>query len=246
MYIKNSVSHIQYSSNLVRNDKSSATGQSFAELFAAQKQKEADKMTPNLSSGSVQKMDTNQGHSDMDLNNYFSEDYSSGFTDIADIPLLLPTQHNVETLSRYSQARFKELMEQYDIPSPPRTIEYDGHGEMVLPEDYPYAEQLKLALSEQPGVAKALQTTAALASHYAGMMELKPMHDELALAKTEADRDRVIAKYAHLLDDNRPATQIVLAFTPQGDLLIGGKNPTMQEQLAGHFWPQLQPNIAAK
>jgi len=170
-------------------------------------------------------MDTNQGHQKMDLDDYFStRPPSQAAINLMDVPLLLPTAHNLEVLSKYSEDKFKDLMSEYNIPSPPATIEFDGAGQLVLPADYPYASELKQAFAEHPEVEKALSTTAALASHYAGMMEGAAFRDEISTARSQTDQDRIVQKYSYLFDDNRPAAQIVLAFTEDGSMLVGQSN----------------------
>lgn len=169
-------------------------------------------------------MDTNQGSVAMNLDEYFSpKGPATGPVNLLDVPLLLPTAHNVDTLANYSEQKVKVLMEQYDIPTPPATIEFDQQGQMVLPPDYAYATQLEQAFKENPQVEEALRTTAALASHYAGIMEAQPFRDEMSTARTQADRDRIVEKYSYLFDDNRPPIHIVLSFLDDGSMLVGGK-----------------------
>ena len=169
-------------------------------------------------------MDTNQGSIAMSLDEYFlPKEPATGPINLLDVPLLLPTAHNVDTLANYSEQKVKALMEQYDIPTPPATIEFDQQGQMVLPPDYAYAAQLKRAFKENPQVEEALRTTAALASHYAGIMEGQPFRDEMSTARTQADRDRIVEKYSYLFDDNRPPMHIVLSFLDDGSMLVGGK-----------------------
>jgi len=167
-------------------------------------------------------MDTNQGHQKMNLDDYFSPRApSQAHVNIMDIPLLLPTAHNVDTLSKYSEGKFKDLLSEYNIPSPPTSIEFDAEGKLVLPKDYPYASELKQAFDEHPEVEKALSTTAALASHYAGITEGAAFRDEMSTANSQADQERIVQKYSYLFDDNRPAAQIILAFAEDGSMLVG-------------------------
>ncbi|WP_220493965.1 hypothetical protein, partial [Shewanella sp. SG41-4] len=58
-------------------------------------------------------------------------------------------------------------------------------------------------------------------------------------ARTQADAERITAKYSYLFDDNRPATKIVLSFTEDGNMLVGVRNVSLANQLAGNFWPSL-------
>ncbi|MFT6903036.1 MAG: hypothetical protein ACJAXS_003257 [Colwellia sp.] len=169
-------------------------------------------------------MDTNKGSKKINLDDYFSpKPTPNKAINLLDVPLLLPSGHNVDTLAKYSEQKFKDLMQEYNIPKPPTTIEFDQQGQLVLPQDYPYSAQLKQAFNENPQVEKALSTTAALASHYAGFMEGQPFRDEMSTARTQGDRDRIVDKYSYLFDDNRPPIQIILSFLDDGSMLVGGR-----------------------
>lgn len=170
-------------------------------------------------------MDTSKGTAEINLDDYFEpKSVSADSINLLDIPLLLPSAHNVDTLAKYSENKVKELMQQYNIPKPPATIEFDQEGQLMLPKDYPYSAQLKHAFNENPQVEEALRTTTALASHYAGIMEAQPFRDEMSTARTQADRDRIVEKYSYLFDDNRPPVHIVLAFLDDGSMLVGGRS----------------------
>ena len=86
----------------------------------------------NAAPNGVFAMDTNQGQSKVNLDEYLNPTPKSGSIDIRDITLLLPTEHNINTLSKYSEAKFKDLLQHYNIPSPPATIEFDGEGKLIL------------------------------------------------------------------------------------------------------------------
>jgi len=112
-------------------------------------------------------MDTNKGSREMNLDDYFApKSFSNEPVSLFDVPLLLPSAHNVDTLAKYSERKVKDLIQEYNIPKSPATIEFDQEGQLVLRQDYPYSAQLKHAFNENPQVEKALSTTAALASHY--------------------------------------------------------------------------------
>jgi len=179
--------------------------------------------TKTVSAEAVFAMNTSQGEQNINLDDYLTPGPQPPGVNLDDVALLLPSAHNIDTLAKYSQEKFKGLLEEYDIPLPPATIEFDSHGQLVLPADYPYSAQLKQAFTENPTVENALRTTAALASHYAGIMEAQPFRDEMSTARSQADRDRIIEKYSYLFDDNRPGKQIVLTFLEDGSMLLGEK-----------------------
>lgn len=219
----NGVNQYIYSeaSNQNPHTRQSQTAGGFADIMAST---QAGQNTHTIQTHSDYAMDTNQGHLDIDLDSYLNPTPRTGTINLGDIPLLLPTAHNIDTLSKYSEEKFHDLLEQYSIPEPPANIEFDSEGKLVLPADYPYARELKQALAVQPSVENALRTTAALASHYAGIMESAAFRDEMMTARNQMDQDRIIEKYSHLFDENRPDAQIVLSFLKDGSMLVGNKN----------------------
>jgi len=240
MYIDSSGNSIsQYKANTSKTSQNTQAGASFSELMSDYQQVDKTEQKDEPSRSSTYKMNTNKGQQqEMDLDEYFSDKPRTGSVNLEDVPLLLPTAHNVEVLSKYSQEQFKGLLQQYNIPSPPSSIEFDDAGQMVLPDDYPYAAELKQAFEENPQVEKALSTTAAIASHYVGIQEGQPFRDEMSTARSQADRDRIIEKYSYLFDDDRPATRVVLSFLEDGSMLVGGKKSAVTGQLAGKVLPE--------
>lgn len=168
-------------------------------------------------------MDVGKGRMEIDLDEYLQPKPLLEGQSLEDIPLLLPSEHNVNTLSRYSEQKFKALLAQYNIPEPPKTIEFDQEGKLVLPNDYPFAKELKQALKENPLVEDAMRTTAAVASHYAGIQEAMRFNEEMSTARNQADRDRIIAKHSHLFDDEPNGKNIILNFLDDGSLLLSEK-----------------------
>tara|TARA_R110001599_G_scaffold235400_1_gene434585 strand:+ start:5831 stop:6511 length:681 start_codon:yes stop_codon:yes gene_type:complete len=218
----NTIHHL--SSNNDQYSKKAQDGVNFANVMTTEQSVASSEKNGNVSSSTAYVMDTNQGDQKINLENHLTPKPIPASVNLMDIPLLLPTAHNIDTLSKFSEEQFKGLLKQYDIPSPPETIEFDGEGKLVLPADYPYATELKQAFDDNPGIENALRTTAALASHYAGIMEGAAFRDEMSTARSQADQDRIVQKYSYLFDDNRPAAQIVLAFLEDGSMLVGEKN----------------------
>jgi hypothetical protein len=166
-------------------------------------------------------MDTNLGSKSIKLDEYLYPKPIEGQLRLQDMPLILPTAHNVDVLSNYSEAKFNSLLSDYGIPSAPKTIKFDGEGKLVLPPNYPYTQELNQALSDHPEVENALRTTTAIASHYAGMMEGSAFRDEMTVATTKAEQDFIIQKYSYLFDDKRQANEMVLSFLDDGGMLVG-------------------------
>ena len=174
-------------------------------------------------SPSTMAVDTNHGRHAVNLDDYFSPTPATGPVNLDDVPLLLPSAHNIDTLSRYSEDKFKALLAEYDIPAPPESLEFDAEGKLRLPADYPYREQLSKALEENPSVEEAMRTTLALASHYVGIMEGAAFRDEMSVARSQAQREQIIQKYSYLFDDNRPAPHMLMRFLNDGSLLVAQK-----------------------
>lgn len=222
MDVTNRISQV-HSQNLLQPNQSKGNN-GFSELLATYKQSHQVQQVEEPSTSAVFSMDTSQGdQQEINLDEYLTPRAQPGSVNLNDIPLLLPTAHNIDTLTKYSQNEFKALLSQYGIPSPPESIEFNTEGQLVLPEDYAYSARLTQALTEHPKVENALHTTAAIASHYAGIMEGQPFRDEMTTARNQADRDRIIDNYSYLFDDNRPAIQIVLSFLDDGSMLLGEK-----------------------
>jgi len=171
-------------------------------------------------SESVYTLSTGKGDKDVDLDTYF-EPKPATEASILDLDgLLLPNEQNVKALQDHLSKAFPDLLSKYNIPEAPESIQYDAEGQMVLPADYPYAEQLKQALKEEPGIAKELSTVNALASHLAALKELEPYHQEMDVASSQAEIDAIIDKYSHLLTDNRNYPSVELSFTRDGQVTV--------------------------
>ena len=178
-------------------------------------QQEVDKSEPT---GKLFAMNTSKGNIDVDFDEYFSDDPSIKTRSLSDIPLLMPSAENIGALSEHASSRFKEMLAEYNIPSAPDTITYNKEGKMQLPHDYPYADELKQALDENPGLARELSSVNALTSHYVEMQKALAFHEEYAAANSQADADAIIAKYSHLFWGNRSNSEIALSFSEDGSL----------------------------
>ena len=196
---------------------------SFSKVMQAAQNNIEKNAEPAANQESLVLLDTNQGKVNLDIEAYLTKAPQSEPVDLMSIPLLLPSEHNINALSQYSEDAFRDLLAENNIPASPSSIEFDGEGKLILPADYPYGPQLRDALDANPGVEKALHTLSALASHYAGIQEGEAFRTEMASARSIADEERIVQKYSYLFDDNRPGAQIVLSFLNDGSLLVGKK-----------------------
>tara|TARA_R110000868_G_scaffold190862_1_gene434713 strand:+ start:14677 stop:15399 length:723 start_codon:yes stop_codon:yes gene_type:complete len=144
-------------------------------------------------------------------------------------PIMIPSANNIKTLSEHASKRFKQIMQDYNIPSAPNQITFNDKGEMYIPNDYPYKAELTHALEENPGLVRELRDINALTSHYVGMQESQAFRDEMEDAVTQAQIDAIIQKYSYLFNDNRKHASIAVGFTPSGsiNLMANGQSVTL-------------------
>jgi len=160
---------------------------------------------------------TGQGNIELNIDDYFTSNNLS-FDKSASL-LLLPTQNNIDNLSNHISQKLAGLMSQYSISAAPETIQYDNRGTMILPDDYPYAEEFNKMLEENPALEREMHTVNALSSHYAGMKEALAFQQEYRNA-SQAEQNAILAKYSYLFSDSKPSADITLKFTPNGSLTI--------------------------
>jgi len=108
-----------------------------------------------------------QGKKAFDIDEYFTP--KSEEINLDQIPLLIPSAENIGALSAHVSDKMRELLKANSIERAPDKIIYDHNGQMQLPPDYPYAEEFKQALADNPAMAQELQTISALTSHHVGM-----------------------------------------------------------------------------
>ncbi|MBN3561401.1 hypothetical protein [Aliamphritea spongicola] len=169
-------------------------------------------------SQAVYTMETGAGRKDVDLDRFFNpgSHLKDGVLDTG--ALLMPNAENVKALQQHISQRFPDFLAANNIPEPPAKIEYDSQGQIVLPADYPYAEQLKEALGQDEEMSRMLSTVNGLSSHLAALQSLQPMHDELDAATSQAEIDSILQRFSHLLNDNARYPEVGLSFSPDGQL----------------------------
>ncbi|PCI54970.1 MAG: hypothetical protein COB36_08955 [Alphaproteobacteria bacterium] len=111
-------------------------------------------------------LDTTNGKEALDIDAYFAP---KGNVDLDQVSLLTPSENNIDALSKHASTKLQNLLTEYGIPKGPDKITYDTAGNIKFPADYPYADELKQALKENPGLERELHTIAALTSHFTGM-----------------------------------------------------------------------------
>ncbi|MEJ2632306.1 MAG: hypothetical protein P8011_10925 [Acidihalobacter sp.] len=185
---------------------------------------------PRASSGSDAKaeFDTTKGTTELDIESYFAPQANQHVT-LDSVPLLLPSQKNINALSDYISAHMPGFLADNGIPAPPANITYDTAGQIQLPADYPYSAEFKQALENNPVMERTLHTTYALTSHMVEMNKSIPFQREYAAATSQAQIDAVIAKYQYLFSTNRHYDKIALNFTANGILSITHDSKPLSE-----------------
>lgn len=169
-----------------------------------------------VDSDTVYEMAMADGTRPVDLDHYFTpgSHLDNGQLDFGDV--ILPSLQNVKSLQKYISSVFPDFLAKNNIPEAPTEISYDGAGNIVLPSDYPYADQLKSALKDDPKMSNALSSTYAISTHAAALKALEPMHQQLEAANGQAEIDAILERFSHLLGENRRYPEVALMFSSEG------------------------------
>lgn len=217
-----------FQSDYSQNGISAAQGASYGQIFTQllSQSTEGVSTAPVHSENAVsaqqgisELLSTNQGMVEVDLDSYFSNDTNKSSTPVTIDslpPLLFPSGDNIKAISEHLSERMQTLMKEYGIPEGPDGVTYDGAGQIILPEDYPYKEAFMTMLEDHPGVAKEMQTLYAISTHYAAIQEVMPYIEEMKAAVTQAQIDSINQKYAYLFNDNRRMPEVSLSFASNG------------------------------
>lgn len=144
----------------------------------------------------------------------------TGWSDLDMAPLLMPTAHNIEVLSRDVSSKMGGFLSAAGIPAAPASITYDAYGKPQFPEDYPYKEQFTQALDQDPAFARELSTVNALAGSAAAIAQAVKFSEEYTNARSASDVQAVLNRYAHLFDNVPERYDTALNFTSGGALSI--------------------------
>ncbi|KFZ38001.1 hypothetical protein HR45_05675 [Shewanella mangrovi] len=116
----------------------------------------------------IYKMDTSAGNKAVNLDQYFATDNQSSQDTYSAPVSLLPSLANVKSLSSHVAAGMSDLLQNNKITAGPSAISFDAEGNLQVPEDYPYKQQLTDALNNDPAMVKELRTLDALANVVGG------------------------------------------------------------------------------
>ncbi len=161
--------------------------------------------------------DTSQGSQALDIDAYFTPDPSRS---LMSIPLLMPTQNNINALSQQVSAKMPGFLAKHGIPEAPASITYDAYGQIQFPGNYAYAPQFREALADDPVLARQLSTVSALSSQMTEMNKALKFDTEYRAARSPSEIQAVIAKYRTLLDGQTTPSTIALHFDGQNRLTV--------------------------
>ena len=187
-------------------------------LFAAQVAAAQPASTSGAPVSRTAVFDTDQGSVEINIDEYFSPPAAGSNAELP--PLLMPTQENIDALSKHLSAVFPKFLSDNGIPYAPASISYDQQGQPEFPADYPYGEQLKKALQDSPSMAKEIATTYALADTKAALDDAMKFQQEYRQASNQKAIEAVVARYADLLAGSNQSPLISMGFTSDGQLRI--------------------------
>ncbi|TCK02665.1 hypothetical protein [Marinobacterium mangrovicola] len=212
------------SAGSMEGERAAMAGRSAASVDRVQLSVEAQQLSR---SESVYSMETAAGKREVDLDSYFSPAGEVTDLDSQLGSLLMPNPANLRALQDHISKVFPDFLSANGIPEAPQTIRYDDSGQLQLPDDYPYADQLTAALDENPAMARELHTAAGLASHVAALQSLEPFNEEAARAQSQAEMDALVDKYSYLFGADRSYPSIALHFSGEGALSIKADGESM-------------------
>ncbi|WP_321531503.1 hypothetical protein [uncultured Desulfuromonas sp.] len=176
--------------------------------------------TSQVKTAATATFNTNKGDIEMDIEAYFSPKQSSFSGGIDSLPpFLFPTENNINALAKHISSTMPGLMNDYGIPVAPETIQYDTKGQLVLPNDYPYAEEFTQMLDENPSFAREMSTVNALSSQLAGMQRAAEFQEE-SEGMSDSEIAALMSKYSDLFDGKHSAGEFSLGFTEDGLLQV--------------------------
>jgi len=156
-------------------------------------------------------LDTSQGPIALNLEDYFTAQPGGN---LLDVPLILPNRGSVEALLRHATRVFADLMQANGITDLPSEVRFDDQGHLQLPDDFPYADEVRSFLADNPALERELQSLLAIASHVVAMDRASGAGSGADQAATTAGtlRDGLDRLFAGRRDD----TQVALRFLDDG------------------------------
>nr|WP_320051123.1 hypothetical protein [uncultured Desulfuromonas sp.] len=189
-------------------------------LSAQARELAASQSETQVQRSSTAVFNTNKGDVELDIDAYFTpseKSFSGGIESLP--PLLFPSENNINALATHISNTLPGLMSDYQIPVAPESIQYDNRGQLVLPQDYPYAEEFTQMLDENPALAREMSTVNALSSHLAGIQRAAQFQEE-SQGMSDGEIAVLMSKYTDLFDGQHSAGDFSLGFSAEGSLQV--------------------------
>ena len=121
-------------------------------------------------------------------------------------PLMFPSRENVQKLSASLIKDLKKMFSQAGISStPPVEFTVDSYtGEVGVKDNRPDAGQIADLIRKNPEIELQIHNIAAMSSHVVGMEKAMEANQAYLAAESQAEIDRVIARYAAVYSQNGP------------------------------------------
>lgn len=175
-----------------------------------------DEARATATSGNTYQVETSVGTSSIDFDAYFSPGFGANqqFAP-GEFPILLPNEANVAALNAHVAKAFPAFLAANNIPEAPSSMSVDSAGNLQLPADYPYADQLKKALAGDQRMDQQLRSLNSLSSYVADGYAMAPFEKEMANA-APGDVEGIVNKYRWLFTPGRSMPETSIHFSKSG------------------------------
>lgn len=167
----------------------------------------------------------------------------------------MPTENNLRALSQHIAKRLPDALKAYGIPSAPAACALRQQWQLVLPDNYPYADKFRRPCSTNSrALSRQLSTLNGLTSHLVELRKVEPFQREYAAANTQAEIDARAEKYSYLFSGQRTYSMITITLTPNGaamsltpdDKPVFARSATHKPGRCGVALPCLWPHASAE
>ncbi|WP_206239953.1 hypothetical protein [Novosphingobium terrae] len=136
-------------------------------------------------------------------------------------PIAWMNTGTVSALQAYVGDRMNRFLAANGIPEAPAKITFAQYDNSIqIPSDYKYADQLREALANDPGMSKALTETHALSSQLAYYAQFDPLTKAWSHATSNADMDAITKLFSYLYTNPAPAPELEFLFGPNGSFSV--------------------------
>lgn len=163
-------------------------------------------------------MDTTKGSREVSLDEYFTPQPQTGPVSLDSVPLLLPSADNINNLQQYISGKMSSLLAENGIPEAPESVRYGAEGQMILPDDYPYADEFRQAVNDDPALANAMKTTSVLTEMAAAIQKAEDFRKAYEAAGSPQEMAAVLNQYSDLFTDNNQQRDVALTFNSAGEM----------------------------